>query len=149
MREIRTTIDIEAPPLDVWNVLMDFERYDEWNPFIRSIEGRPTVGEVLEVVLEADGKKPMHVSPRVTDFEMPTRFAWLGSIGFKGIFDGRHHFELVAIDGGTRLVHYEAFSGALVPIVFPTMRTSTTRGFESMNRVLKERVEAKVRGEAS
>ncbi len=142
MREIRTVIDIDAPPQDVWDVLMDFAKYGEWNPFVRSLDGAPTVGEQLVVMLGASGKKPMKVSPIVQEHDAPTRFAWLGSMGFKGVFDGRHQFDLAATETGTRFHHYEEFSGILAPLVIAAIRKSTTRGFEEMNQALKLRVES-------
>ena len=45
MIKVRTEIEIEAPANIVWQILTDFERYDEWNPFIRLIDGRLKVGE--------------------------------------------------------------------------------------------------------
>ncbi|MEE8457766.1 MAG: SRPBCC domain-containing protein [Acidimicrobiia bacterium] len=142
MREIRTVVDIDAPPQDVWNVLMDFAKYGEWNPFVRSLDGTPAVGEQLVAMLGATGKKPMKVSPIVQEYDAPTRFAWLGSMGFKGVFDGRHQFDLVATETGTRFHHYEEFSGILAPLVIAAIRKSTTRGFEEMNQALKLRVES-------
>ncbi|RDB24897.1 hypothetical protein Hypma_007964 [Hypsizygus marmoreus] len=34
--EASARIEIDAPLLDVWNVLLDFPAYSEWNPFVRS-----------------------------------------------------------------------------------------------------------------
>jgi len=141
MREIRTVIDIEAPPRDVWNVLMDFASYEEWNPFVRSLNGTPAVGERLIAMLGASGKKPMKISPIVQDHEAPSHFAWLGSMGPKGVFDGHHHFELEETETGTRFHHYEEFTGFLALFVIAAIRKSTTRGFEEMNQALKSRVE--------
>ena len=33
-----TPVEIDAPPAEVWAVLMDFERYSEWNGFHRKVE---------------------------------------------------------------------------------------------------------------
>ncbi len=63
MGEIRTSVAIKAAPSDVWDVLMDFDSYHEWNPFIRSIEGSPVKGASIEVLLGASGKRPMKFSP--------------------------------------------------------------------------------------
>jgi hypothetical protein len=142
MQEIRTTIEIEAAPEDVWKVLMDFDTYDEWNPFIRSIEGTPAAGKQLAVALGASGKKPMKFSPIVQESDTPSHFGWLGSVGTRGIFDGHHQFELEATDTGTLFHQHEAFTGALVAVILPTIRKSTTRGFNEMNAALKARVES-------
>jgi hypothetical protein len=43
--------------------------------------------------------------------------------------------------GGSRFVQAEEFSGALVPLVGSRLFEDTRRGFELMNRALKERAE--------
>ena len=83
----------------------------------------------------------MYITPTVTEHAPASRFAWQGSVGFRGIFDGHHQFELVPIDDGTRFVHYEEFSGVLSPLVLRSIRRSTTQGFEGVNRALKDRLE--------
>ena len=40
--EIRTEIDIEAPPDRVWAELADLDAYAGWNPFITRRRGRPS-----------------------------------------------------------------------------------------------------------
>jgi hypothetical protein len=141
MREIRTKIDINAAPEDVWSVLMDFDAYGDWNPFVVSIEGTGGVGDRLVAQLQLEGRKPMKISPIVQENEAPNRFAWLGVMGSASLFAGHHQFEIEEIDDGTRFHHYEDFSGALAPVVLRMIQKSTTRGFEKMNRALRVRVE--------
>ncbi|MGF1663466.1 MAG: SRPBCC family protein [Kineosporiaceae bacterium] len=38
-----TTIDIDAGPQAVWDVLTDFPAYPEWNPFMDRIDGTAEV----------------------------------------------------------------------------------------------------------
>jgi hypothetical protein len=142
VREIRTSTEIAAPPGAVWEVLTDFDAYPEWNPFVRSIAGTLAEGERLEVSLGASGKKPMGFAPVVTSLVPGEEFAWLGHLGVKGVFDGHHHFQLSASETGTRLEHFEQFSGALSPILLAAIGATTARGFDEMNQALKERVEA-------
>jgi uncharacterized protein YndB with AHSA1/START domain len=52
---ISTTLDIDATPQAVWDVLTDFAAYGEWNPFIDRAEGTPEVGAKLLVHLAANG----------------------------------------------------------------------------------------------
>ena len=40
MRTISASIDIAAPPDEVWAVLADLDSYREWNPFIQSASGK-------------------------------------------------------------------------------------------------------------
>ena len=44
--EIRTEIDIEAPPAQIWAHLVDLPAWADWNPFITSSEGTLAVGEL-------------------------------------------------------------------------------------------------------
>ena len=39
MKELRSHIEIDAPPEEVWRVLVDLERYHEWNPFMVEARG--------------------------------------------------------------------------------------------------------------
>lgn len=142
MAEITTAIDIDAPVATVWRVLMEFDAYPEWNPFIRSIAGAPEPGAQLDVTLGASGKKPMRFRPTVQESSSNEKFSWLGTVGFAGLFDGYHQFDLHPTESGTRLEHHEQFSGILAPMIVPALRTSTRRGFEEMNTALKERAEA-------
>ena len=63
MIKVRTEIEIEAPPGRVWDILTDFERYAEWNPFVREIQGDLRKGAKLEVRLGPPGEKGMTFKP--------------------------------------------------------------------------------------
>jgi hypothetical protein len=49
-RELKTTIEIDASVDAIWSVLIDFSRYSEWNPFIRSISGIPLSVQLVEAL---------------------------------------------------------------------------------------------------
>ena len=51
--EIRSEIDIEAPPEAVWAQLADLGRYEEWNPFITRAEGTAEAGQRLKLQMRA------------------------------------------------------------------------------------------------
>ena len=57
--ELRAEIEIDADPDSVWAVLMDFEAYPEWNPFITSIEGSQARGSQLRAAAAATWR-PRH-----------------------------------------------------------------------------------------
>lgn len=138
--ELRTEIMIKASPARVWEVLMDFDKYGAWNPFILSISGKAKVGEKL--IAHIDGMK---FKPKVLKLERGRKFVWLGHLLFPGLFDGRHSFELVEqTDGSTHFIHGESFKGILVPLFKKQLMAQTKTGFEAMNEALKSRVEEKV-----
>jgi hypothetical protein len=76
LREIETTVEIDAPPAAVWQVLTDFPAYGDWNPFIRSIEGTVQEGERLTVRLEPPGGKGMTITPTVLAVQPDRELSW-------------------------------------------------------------------------
>lgn len=39
--DLNTRVTISASPEKVWRVLNDFEKYPEWNPHLRAVDGQP------------------------------------------------------------------------------------------------------------
>ena len=138
--ELRTEINLDAPPSEVWSHLVDLDAYGTWNPFITSASGRAAVGQRLEVRLEPPGGRAATVRPTVTEVEPERAFEWLGRLRLPGLFAGRHRFELIPTGAGTRLVQSETFRGLLVRVMRRSLDTSTRRGFEAMNEALARRV---------
>jgi hypothetical protein len=142
-REIKTTIEIDAPTNTVWAMLTDFSRYSEWNPFIRSIYGKAQQGEQLEILIHPPGGKGMTFRPIILALQPEAELRWLGRLMLPGIFDGEHQFQLEPIgEARTRLIHRETFSGLLVPLLWRKLDTQTRQGFEAMNHALKQRAES-------
>lgn len=141
MKKIDTEITINREPSRVWEILTDFEKYPEWNPFIKSISGDKFRGGKLEVELEPPEGKRMKFNPDVLAYEENKELRWKGKLWFKGLFDGEHYLILNDNhDGTTTFIHGEKINGLLVPFVGPTL-TKTRFGFEFMNLALKERCE--------
>ena len=132
MKQLRREVEIAAPAERVWDVLVDFDAYPEWNPFIRTIQGACEPGARLTVRIEPPGARGMTFKPTVLRVEPARELAWLGRALVPGVFD----------DGGrSRLVQSERFSGLLVPVFAKTLR-ATEGGFDAMNAALKTRSEA-------
>jgi hypothetical protein len=138
--ELRTEIDIDAPPERVWAHLVDLPAWAAWNPFITSARGMPAVGERLTLRMQPPGRRAVTLRPTVTVVSEAAALEWLGRLGLPGVFDGRHHFDLVAVDGGTRLVQKESFRGVLVRPLRGSLDRHTRAGFEAMNDALRRRV---------
>ena len=86
----------------------------------------------------------MTFGPIVTEMVEGRRFSWLGRLGFTGVFDGHHHFDVTTTENGTtRFTQSEDFSGVLVPLLWGMVTNKTRAGFESMNAALKERAEGR------
>jgi hypothetical protein len=138
--DIRTEIDIEASPEEVWPHLVGLSAYAEWNPFITEASGTVEEGQRLSLRLQPPGGRALTLHPRVTTATTGIALEWLGHLGVPGLFDGRHRFELVATGSGTHLIQREEFRGLLVRPLRRSLDGSTRNGFEAMNVALRRRV---------
>jgi len=141
MLELRTEIEIDAPVERVWEVLTDFERFPEWNPFVRRIHGKMQVGSRLDVLIGATGTRPMRFRPTVKAVIPNRELRWLGRLGLPRLFDGEHIFQIEALGSmRARFIQRERFRGLLVPLLARSLNRDARRGFEEMNRALQTRV---------
>jgi hypothetical protein len=141
MKNIQTEILINTDITKVWDVLMNFDNYPKWNPFITSISGEPKLGSRLTVSIKPPGGKGMTFKPRVLAFEINKELRWLGHLLFTGFFDGEHKFELIDNGNGTTsFKQSEKFKGIFVGLL---NLENTQKGFEAMNEKLKEMAERK------
>lgn len=140
MKHVTSVIEIAASQDRVWAALVDTDSYPQWNPFITKFDGQLTVGQRLQIRIAPAGGRAMTFKPTVTQVEPGHRLEWLGTLGVRGIFDGRHSFTLQSLgEHGTRLTQSEDFGGVLTPFAGP-MLARTHAGFEAMNQGLAQRV---------
>ncbi len=141
--EIETSIEIDRPAAAVWSALVDRDSYPQWNTFIRSWTGDLAVGARQLVRIEPTETSGQTFRPRITDLEPGHLLVWLGRVGVPGVLDGRHRFEIDAIDEHRcRLVHSEVLSGALVPVFRRMLTVDTPAAFSRMNADLAARAVA-------
>jgi hypothetical protein len=144
MHRVDTSVDIKAPIERVWSLLVDFPGYPRWNPFVRSIEGNPSVGESLKVFIQPPGSGGMQFRPTVLVCEAKRELRWKGKLLMPGLFDGEHYFKLASSGSGVTLFEQgELFSGVLVPLFRRSLDGATRQGFVAMNEALKHEAEVK------
>jgi hypothetical protein len=143
MKEISSEVGMLASTDEVWEVLADFERYPEWNPLIRRIDGELCEGEELEVEVELPGGQRMVFHPTLLVVEPGRKLRWTGEMWWHGLVNGEHTFCIEPIGTGrVHLIQRDRFSGLLAPVLTPLVVRSTWEGLEAMNHALKERVDA-------
>jgi len=138
--DLCTAIDIEADPELVWPHLTDLAAYAEWNPFITAATGEVAPGRRLELRMEPPGGRAVTFRPHVIAVSTASTLEWLGRLGVPGLFDGRHRFDLIPTETGTRLIQRETFTGLLVRPIRRALNRGTVAGFEAMNAALRTRV---------
>ncbi|MFL6431433.1 MAG: SRPBCC family protein [Nitrososphaeraceae archaeon] len=142
MKEIHTQIDIKASAERAWQVLIDFNNYSQWNPFIRQINGAPKVGTKLEIHLHtASGKRRIY-KPTVTKLEPYHELRWFGKSFVPGMFNGEHIFNIETLGVNHILfLHREVFTGFGVALAGDRLDRDLYQSFEKMNNAFKEKLE--------
>ena len=139
-KEIKTEIIITATPSKVWDILLNFEAYPSWNPFIQTIKGNPEVNNTIQVTIAPPEGSNMTFKPIILENETNRKLVWEGKLFIRGFFDGKHRFDLFENEEGTTsFVHSEEFSGLLVGLF---NLEKTKQGFVLMNESLKNRAES-------
>jgi hypothetical protein len=142
MKELHSETVINASAKKVWAVLTDFASFSQWNPFIKEASGEAKEGARLKIRIHPPGGSAMSFSPTVLKVENNRELRWLGNLVMPGLFDGEHIFCIEPQDANrVRFIQREMFRGLLVPILSKSLDQNTQRGFEAMNKALKERVE--------
>jgi hypothetical protein len=140
--EIRSELAIAAPAAEVWGILTDFPRYQEWNPFITEIKCDGIVGNPLELLLSLPEGRDHRLKAKLLRIEQDYELRFRAHLLFPGLFDGEHFLRLQTLSPKlTRFVQGEDFSGVLLRFSGRTL-TQVARGFDYMNEALKRRAEA-------
>ena len=138
--EIETSIKINSKANKIWQELINFDEYKNWNPSIIDVSGELGENKTLKILVKID-KKTMVFKPKILVCEENKELRWLGKLLFSGIFDGEHYFLIKEnSDGSCTFIQGEKFCGILIPF-FGKMISNTKKGFEAMNQELKKRVE--------
>jgi hypothetical protein len=134
-------VEIEAPAEQVWDILVDFERYGEWNPFTTRVDGDLEIGApvLLHVKLGCLKRKQPE---RIETVEPPHLLAWGVTMGARFLLTARREQRLEAL-GETRCRYLttDATSGLLTPPVALLFGKFIRQGFNEMAAALKTRAE--------
>ena len=134
-------VDIDAPVERVWEVLTDFGRYGEWNPFTTRVDANLEVGAAVElhVVL---GPLRVRQTVRIETVEPPLSLVWGMSMGASWLLSARREQRLEPLgESRCRYLTTDAFHGPLTLPVALVWAGAIRRGFNAMAEALKARAE--------
>lgn len=139
MLEFKANATIEAPPDVVWAVLVDIERWPEWDRFCERIEGTLGLGQRVKAFSKLSPGRGFKV--KVTELEPPSRMTWSGGMPL-GLFKGVRTFSLRPNGGGTDFELREVFSGPMLGLIRKSL-PDMSEAFASFAEGLKIRAEAR------
>ena len=130
---------IRATPQQVWDVLVTFDEYHLWNPFIVEAAGIAEPGRRLRLAVRRGGIVRYHA---VVTAASPARtLEWAGRLVIPRMFDVRHRFDLQPVVDGTHVTQSVVFRGLLVAWA-RDLQDDAARSLDDLNAALRDRVEA-------
>jgi hypothetical protein len=141
MKELRTEIEIQATPDQVWQALTNLDNYPEWNPFIHHAIGKAKVGEKVDITFKSSSKE-MTLHCTVVKVEPNKELCWKYHVVLPILFRGEHSFTIEQIEANkVRFIDREIFNGLLVSAQADDIDTHSKQGFEAMDKALKAKAE--------
>ena len=141
---------VAAPVARVWEVIVDLDRYSEWNPFVVAARSTLEVGAPISMRVRL---LPFLVQPqRETILEcVPGERLCYGIASLPGGLLRSHRCHVLRALTAERTEYVSDFvlSGRLTPMVSGLLGGRLTDGFASNTRALAERAEALERARVS
>jgi uncharacterized protein YndB with AHSA1/START domain len=143
--ELRTSVDVDATPELVWEVLTDVPAYPQWAPVLTGAEG--TFADGGRVTLHFPSGHPLlrtTVPARVLEVTPCRRLRFalrLPRLGVPGLLDTDHTMTIDEQDGGVRLWLQIRFGGLLLPLLTRSLNRDRAPEFSPVAALLKARIE--------
>ena len=136
--ELSRTVEISATPQAVWDVLLDFERYDRWTKWAR-LEGEGVsdaqVLYTLMTLTMGGSLRPIRIEGNFRIVDAPRVLEW--EMFLPGIFELRAGYALTPTDAGVELRHYANFSGFFAFLAKVRFERTVLRFLEVVTRDLQ------------
>jgi hypothetical protein len=140
--EVSHQVVIEANSSEVWEVLIDLERYPQWNRYSPNVTGQVAVGEVVWVEAHLNNEV-QRVENFVTVVKPEQELCWQSADWYGFLARGtRCRWLSTTPTGDTLLVHHEVMSGPLAWLIEWVYRGRIEQGLKLVDDSLKARVEA-------
>ncbi|MBL4567488.1 MAG: SRPBCC domain-containing protein [Porticoccus sp.] len=143
VQEIKTEIEIAAPPSKVWSIIIDIDKWQEWSPIINASQGKSIIGSKLSITMmsKEEGKDGPKYSPVIIDLKEQHYFHWRAHMLAGFVFTNDKIFKLEETENGTHLTHIETFKGLMAPLMSGSVEKNVPSMLNSMNKALKEMAE--------
>jgi len=142
MFTIDKNFEIAAPASVVWEVLTDFARYGEWNPFVPECKAELAPGGAIDMQVRLMSK-PQFQREWIRTVESGKGFSYsMKPMPLGALRSLRSHaIEEVNAERCRYRSHFE-MEGWLLPLILAMFRGGLERGFQGMSSGVKTRAEA-------
>lgn len=139
---IDETLEISAPASTVWEVVTDFARYGEWNPFVVECRSSLEVGSPIDMRVHVFQSFAQPQRETVFEHVPGKRFCYGLAGNALGALSSRRSHDVQARDERSAVYtsHFE-LSGWLAPVVRALFGSRLERGFHAMTLAIGRRAE--------
>jgi hypothetical protein len=139
---VTATSHIAASAEQVWQVLVDLDAYERWNPFTPRVRSRLGVGDPVHLDVVLGPRRRTRSVNHVEVVEPPHRIVWSSILGHRWLLRTRREQRIEPLgDGHCRYTTTETFAGPLAPLVGLVSRRAVERGFAAVADGLRRRAE--------
>ncbi len=134
-------VEIDAPIEVAWDLLVDLDRYHEWNPFARTYTKTDVrVGSPIhfDVKLDRYNRKQ---TERIAIIEPPTRLAWSTNVALGLVKALRVQRLEKRSETSCTYFNTDTLEGPLAPMARLLFGGAMHRGFADVGRALKQTAE--------
>jgi len=129
-------IMINASPEKVWSVLTETDKYDDWNPVMKLLEGEIKEGNKVKYRFTQDAENVSEIPSNVKKV-VPNKLLNQGG-GLPLVLTFDHKYMLEASGNGTKLTIHEDYAGIGVNFWNPA---PVEAAYGRLNAAIKERAE--------
>ena len=146
-KDIVTSIsgDIDAPASVVWQVLIDLDRYGEWNPYTVKVESSVKLQDKVDLYLpKPDGSGELMMQREyVLSYEPEKLLSWGMKWVHPWFLGARRDQYLESLPNGkTRYYTTDSFTGVFTGSVMKQHGAWIKQGFDGIATELKKRAES-------
>lgn len=108
--KIATEVAVLATTDKIWNTLLDFASYPEWNRVLKAVRGQAAPDATLEVDLQYYGKSVEKKTVTVTGFIPPKYFSWTWTHSLGAWFiSAEHVYRVKELESGKVIFYQEIY----------------------------------------
>jgi hypothetical protein len=105
--KIATEIALQAAQEKIWNILIDFAAYPDWNRLMKAVRGQAAPDAPIEVDLQYWGQPVRKVAGRITGLMAPKYLSWSYAHKYGAWFLASEHVLRLKEKEDGRVIFYQ------------------------------------------
>lgn len=135
-------VEINAPQIWVWDILVDFKRYPQWNPFTVNVDTELKIGAEVNMMVHLPGRGKREQQEFMRAVDAPHTLAWGATFGLPFFLTALRTQRIEALGADRcRYRSTDELNGLLTPVIKALFARSMYDGFNNMSHALKQRAE--------